>query len=235
MSLVAPKKTPPYAHPARPDRRATLWALALHLSPFLITLLVPDLLWGTRDPGPPSVMEVVMLTEEVQAPEPEPETPESEPTPPPTPPPPEEDVIGLEPSPTPTVTPTPTPTPPATPQPTQRPTATPRPKPAAPAAEDGETDAERFASSREKGIFDRVQGRWLLPPGISSSLSCDVRITLNARGEVTDTEITRKSGNDTFDDSVIRAIYKSSPFPVDPEARGDTQTMMMTWDASELL
>jgi TonB family protein len=233
LSLVAPKKTPPGARPTRPDRRATLWALAVHLSPFLVALLAPDLLWGTRDPGPPSVMEVVMITQDVVAPEPEPE-PETEPTPPPTPPPPpEEDVIGLEKAPTPT--PPPTPTPVVTPQPTQRPTATPQAKPAAPMAEDGEADAEQFATSREKGIFDRVQSRWLLPPGISRGLSCDVRITLSANGEVVNTEIVRKSGNNVFDDSVIRAIYKSSPMPVNPDAPPGSQTLLMTWSAGDLL
>lgn len=204
-------------------------SIALHLSPFLVTLLLPDLLWGTRQPAPPSYMEVVMVTREVTPPEPEPEPEpeeEPEPTPPPTPPP--EDVLGLRASPTPTPPPTPTPTPP--PKPTQTPQATP-----APAPDEGETSDQVFASSQEKGIFDRVQGLWLLPPGITANLNCEVQVTVNARGDVMGAKVTRSSGSAIFDDSIVRAIYKSSPLPINREDAPESQTLVMEWTARDLM
>ncbi len=65
-----------------------------------------------------------------------------------------------------------------------------------------------------------VRKNWVVPPGLRSEpLETDVRVTLDAAGNVIgDPVVTRKSGNPWYDDSVLRAIKKASPLPAPPEA-----------------
>jgi TonB family protein len=211
-------------HIRKPDsgqpRRSWVVSLLVHGAPLALWLWGPVVPWGGREFVEPTVIEVVMIEREVIAtPEPEPE-PEPEPTPEPTPPP-EEEVISLDPSPT--VTPTPTPRP------------TPEPTPELSPEEVAARKAEQAAKAQQKGIFDRVQSQWLLPPGMTPELRCEVEVTIDDRGEVLAAEVVRSSGSAIFDDSVIRAIYKSSPLPTRAAEPGTTQTVTMPWAARDLL
>jgi colicin import membrane protein len=59
----------------------------------------------------------------------------------------------------------------------------------------------------------------VLAPGFrTQSLSTEIRVRLNAGGQVLGTRVMRRSGNPWFDESVERAIKKASPLPPPPEA-----------------
>lgn len=59
---------------------------------------------------------------------------------------------------------------------------------------------------------------WLRPSGLPQGLIARVRITLLPTGEVVAAEISESSGNPTFDETVLIAVYLSSPVPL-PVAR----------------
>ena len=64
-----------------------------------------------------------------------------------------------------------------------------------------------------------VTRAWVLAPGFrTQSLTTEIRVRLNAGGQVLGTRVVRRSGNPWFDESVERAIKKASPLPPPPEA-----------------
>jgi protein TonB len=64
-----------------------------------------------------------------------------------------------------------------------------------------------------------VTRAWVLAPGFrTESLTTEIRVRLNAGGQVLGTRVVRRSGNPWFDESVERAIKKASPLPPPPEA-----------------
>jgi colicin import membrane protein len=65
-----------------------------------------------------------------------------------------------------------------------------------------------------------VRREWVLAPGFRlQPLETHVEVSLDAGGRVVgEPEITRRSGNPWYDESVVRAIQKSSPLPAPPEA-----------------
>lgn len=65
-------------------------------------------------------------------------------------------------------------------------------------------------------ISRQISQNWLRPPGISSDLKCEVSVSQLPDGSVTGARITQSSGNVTFDESVIKAIYKAAPLPLAP-------------------
>ena len=65
----------------------------------------------------------------------------------------------------------------------------------------------------------QVTRAWVLEPGMRRQLlETEVRVKIAAGGEVKDVDVTRKSGNPWYDDSVVRAVEKASPLPAPPEA-----------------
>jgi colicin import membrane protein len=65
-----------------------------------------------------------------------------------------------------------------------------------------------------------VKNNWILQPGFRNEvLETHVEVDLDASGGVRGTpRISRRSGNPYYDESVVRAIQKSSPLPAPPEA-----------------
>lgn len=59
-----------------------------------------------------------------------------------------------------------------------------------------------------------IRNRWLKPPRASPTLQCVVKVTIEADGHIMSVALVKSSGNADFDDSVVRAIYKSDPLPV---------------------
>lgn len=62
-----------------------------------------------------------------------------------------------------------------------------------------------------------LQERWTYLGKISKNLETEILIVLGPRGHVLSRRIVRGSGDPEFDDSVLRAIAKASPFPPPPE------------------
>jgi TonB family protein len=64
----------------------------------------------------------------------------------------------------------------------------------------------------------QVTRSWVLEPGMRRELlETEVRVQIAAGGEVKSVDVTRKSGNPWYDDSVVRAVEKASPLPAPPE------------------
>jgi len=88
----------------------------------------------------------------------------------------------------------------------------------------GGTEAERRLKARRyvEQIDRLVQSQWAfprdipLPPGIEAV----VHVTVLADGAVTGLGFEKRSGNRYFDESVLKAVRKASPFPPLPEGLG---------------
>jgi TonB family protein len=79
-------------------------------------------------------------------------------------------------------------------------------------------DAATAAWMRDARVH--VRRSWVLAPGFrTEDLQTELRVRLDSGGNVIgEPEITRRSGNPWYDDSVVRAIQKASPLPAPPEA-----------------
>jgi colicin import membrane protein len=63
-----------------------------------------------------------------------------------------------------------------------------------------------------------VRQNWVLEPGFRQQrLETEVEVELGPTGEVLEVEVTRRSGNPWYDESVERAIRKASPLPAPVE------------------
>jgi colicin import membrane protein len=62
-------------------------------------------------------------------------------------------------------------------------------------------------------IADKVRRNWLRPPNASDEFRCRVEVTLLPTGDVTNVKLVDSCGSPVLDDSVQRAVYKSSPLP----------------------
>lgn len=77
----------------------------------------------------------------------------------------------------------------------------------------------------------RVQESWIVAekrPGLVASVSFKIQ----ANGEVQDVDLMRSSGDATFDQSVLRAVRKATPFPPPPQSYADefaTQKIFMNF------
>lgn len=60
---------------------------------------------------------------------------------------------------------------------------------------------------------------WAWPPGTNPAWRARAKFQLSPTGTVQSAEIVESSGNQVFDDSVIRAIYKASPLPLPRDPR----------------
>jgi TonB family protein len=72
-------------------------------------------------------------------------------------------------------------------------------------------------------VVEKVRSNWALPVYLQGrGIQASLRIYLDARGNVLRYQFSRPSGNDTFDENVVGAVKKSSPFAPPPEemARG---------------
>lgn len=67
-------------------------------------------------------------------------------------------------------------------------------------------------------IKDRVQAAWIYPEGFNASnVSIVISIKISKSGRLIDSWVEKGSGNKNFDDSLINAVKKASPFPPLPQ------------------
>jgi len=68
-------------------------------------------------------------------------------------------------------------------------------------------------------IWSRIREQWVLPQGIlpGDDLEAIIDAKILRNGKLTDWSFEKKSGNKYFDESVMKAIKKASPFPPLPE------------------
>lgn len=68
-------------------------------------------------------------------------------------------------------------------------------------------------------VNEKIQSNWVLPERLSQEEDLEAVVVVRARrdGTVFDIDFEKKSGNSYFDDSVLKAILKSKPFPPFPD------------------
>lgn len=73
-------------------------------------------------------------------------------------------------------------------------------------------------------IYEQIRSSWVLPEGVTSrvSLITVVRIRIAPDGKIEQFWIDERSGNDYYDQSVLRAIRKASPLSPLPDELSDT-------------
>lgn len=80
---------------------------------------------------------------------------------------------------------------------------------------------ERLAAARASGqmaqyisqITARIERAWIRPPGATSGLQCEVRVTQVPGGQVTNVQVGRCNGDETVRQSIEAAVYRASPLP----------------------
>lgn len=63
-------------------------------------------------------------------------------------------------------------------------------------------------------VYNKVYSNWIRPSYSKRGWECKVHVTQSNRGEVKSVKIVRCQGDKTFQDSVKKAIFKSSPLPL---------------------
>lgn len=111
-----------------------------------------------------------------------------------------------------------------------------------------EAAAVSEANARAEGIANQALSEWIVLvegkvrrnwqrlPNLSSELVCTVQISQLPSGEIIDVKIARSSGNKAYDDSVERAMRKSSPLPRlnDPLAFSMARNINLKFEAAKL-
>ena len=93
------------------------------------------------------------------------------------------------------------------------------------------TSLEKLAYSNALKTHVKSGWRWM---GGSEVLKAQVRVKLLPTGQIEDVRIEQGSGNSTFDDSVVRAVYKASPVPPPPaDLYEEFKDTRFTFDSSE--
>lgn len=63
-------------------------------------------------------------------------------------------------------------------------------------------------------IRDRVQQNWIYPPGAKDShAAVIISLKIARSGKILDASVEKSSGNPVFDESLLSAVWKASPFP----------------------
>lgn len=68
-------------------------------------------------------------------------------------------------------------------------------------------------------IHDKIRRNVVDPPGVAKDMRAEFMVTLLPGGAVLKAELVKSSGNAAYDSAVERAILKSDPLPVPPDAQ----------------
>ncbi len=67
-------------------------------------------------------------------------------------------------------------------------------------------------------VWNAIRRRWTLPPSLRSSrLEAVLVLTVRRDGRIVSTRFEKRSGNEAFDESAMRAVRKANPLPPFPE------------------
>lgn len=76
----------------------------------------------------------------------------------------------------------------------------------------------RVINEYKAKIQNKITSKIVMPPGVSDDARAEFRVTLLPGGSVLSAEMKKSSGNAAYDSAVERAIYKSDPLPLPPDA-----------------
>ena len=100
------------------------------------------------------------------------------------------------------------------------------------AGEEKSRDA-RLASLQQKYVAliqQKVFSNWISPPSTPDNLNCTVLVTQVPGGTVTNVQIPSCNGDDAVVQSIITAVYKSSPLPNPPDPSLFDRSVKFTFD-----
>ncbi|MDE2149755.1 MAG: cell envelope integrity protein TolA [Gammaproteobacteria bacterium] len=88
------------------------------------------------------------------------------------------------------------------------------------AAAEAQQNVEQEQNAWSNQLTAAIRGNWVRPPALSDHFNCSVQMELLPNGQVVSVSIRRSCGSPALDDSVVRAVNKSSPLPLpqDPAA-----------------
>ena len=61
-------------------------------------------------------------------------------------------------------------------------------------------------------IIKSIQSAWRKPMNIQDGLVCDLRLSINKNGRITNVNLIRSSGNLRFDNSALKAVQRAETF-----------------------
>jgi len=218
-------RAPPAPQPQRRNHRALAASILVHLG--ILGLFMIALTMSSRgEPAPRRIIQGVMVMRSAAAsmapataPTPPPAAPAAPQTPPPRP--------AQKPSESARATP------PAPAVPAARPAPEKAVAVAAPdrvaEARDSEVPAERTGSQGESSLtllLDQVRENWLQPAGQRRLFRCRIRIDFRAGGIIANVSVLQGCGDSPLDDSVIRAVWKTQPLPIESARNQDGSVVL---------
>ena len=81
-------------------------------------------------------------------------------------------------------------------------------------------------------IKQRVTDKWVKPYTNLQTIHCELEVTLLANGEVMEARIVRSSGDIGIDESVKKALFKSSPLPLPSDMRAFQKEIIFDFRAN---
>ncbi len=79
-------------------------------------------------------------------------------------------------------------------------------------------------------IKQKVQNNWNPPPTTPDNLSCKVSVTQVPGGTITNVQVPTCNGDDAVVQSIITAVYRSSPLPAPPDPSLFDRSLNFTFD-----
>ncbi len=89
--------------------------------------------------------------------------------------------------------------------------------------------AEKATADAKVLIERKVTQNWNRPSAVSGKLACTIRVGLIPSGDVMSVVVVKGSGNQLFDDSAERAVFKASPLPVPKDPKVFSQFRSFTF------
>jgi colicin import membrane protein len=77
----------------------------------------------------------------------------------------------------------------------------------------------RVVDEYQAKIRAKIRGKVVMPPDVANDARAEFLVTLVPGGEVLKAELKKSSGNTAYDNAVERAIWKSDPLPLPPDAQ----------------
>src|SRR5579863_1211965 len=84
-------------------------------------------------------------------------------------------------------------------------------------------------------IKQKVENNWIQPANTPDNLSCTVLVTQVAGGTVTNVQIPTCNGDDAVVQSIMTAVYRSSPLPQPPDPSLFDRNLKFTFDNKKTL
>lgn len=91
--------------------------------------------------------------------------------------------------------------------------------PAAAGAEARPSLAAKYASSRSQDVSASILRKWKRPPASDKNARALVDIEMTSDGDVVVAEVTESDGDAAFNESVVQAVYRTSPLPTSDDPR----------------